>query len=332
MHEWSRIARLSARCVTIALLTGLGGCASWAQFAQTRRTRTFQLSMTPRDSTPCPDIEIGYDPYFAASEGASVYEGLRLRVEYPTAMDSRAGPFAERLDVALDQVWGRLDLKLEQTPLLQLSQADCWPAEFAIEAKWPSARKFPYLPIPLIVLPPAAPMSEQVGGLALPSSMIFALAHELTEQALATAPRGTVLADAKHLKIFRSVHGTRWFREGLASYAAVGVCERLGLHAPLSRERGEATLDRVGPAVLEWTAFGNRPEDSALFYAASLGLVARMIDGESPDSIGKLMLEIRRHDYVDGERLKSAIRIAYGRPVESFFSASADDANADRGR
>lgn len=279
--------------------------------------RTFRMSMNPVSPTICPPVVLGFNPQFAASPLYGVYEGLRLRVEYPLSQSAKSLLFSRRFDLAIDAQWKELGIELQQKVLFQLTEIHCWPAELRVEVRWPKPDELPYLPIPIPIFAPGLPMSESINELGIPSYMSFALMHEMTEFAISTRPEGTMLGDVRRYKFLKKSHYTRWFREGVASYAAIGVSRRLGVRPPFGAQAAEASLREIGPEILSWTQFDDTGDQTANFYSAAIGLVVRILEASPERSLAALMERLAQYDYVDGRRLSRAVKEVTGKtPAE----------------
>lgn len=281
--------------------------------------RTFHLSMSPLNASPCPETNIKYDPARAKAESYEVYEGDGLRAEFPRAQGDRVQFFSRRFETALAEEWRRNGIALAQKPLFQMIAAECWPAKLNIESRWQLPGESPYLPIPMLLLPRDAPMSETTSGVQLPPHTVFGVVHELTDFALATNTKGTVLCDSRKFIFIRKNYGTRWFREGVATQIALAVCARLDLPAPFSREGAEKSLTKIGAAILDWKQTQDTGEQTGDYYAAAFALTSRITESASGGHLSAIITEMEKYDWVDGQRLAEAIHIATGKRPEKFL-------------
>jgi len=137
------------------------------------------------------------------------------------------------------------------------------------------------------------------------------LMHELTEMSLVFhRDHGRILPDARGTVLFfepKVLNYTRWFREGLANYAALLAYEavrptlarRYIDFSPDIEERPFSALDKVGTKLFKWHQY-SRNIRSRDYYNASLGLFLLITSEFGPNAIEAIMLRIDKENYLDG--------------------------------
>ena len=134
----------------------------------------------------------------------------------------------------------------------------------------------------------------------------YMFVHELTKLSLVDPARPPlVLADQRSNPLVKIEYNTRWFREGLANYAEYLVYERLRARAeaegdPLALSPFESShvyqkplsaLAALGPAVLDWPAFGETARDPD-YFNASLGLFLLVEDQFGEGAVRRVLDEL----------------------------------------
>ncbi|MBX3179179.1 MAG: PDZ domain-containing protein [Candidatus Hydrogenedentes bacterium] len=152
----------------------------------------------------------------------------------------------------------------------------------------------------------------------------YMFVHELTKLSLVDPARPPlVLADQRSNPLVKIEYNTRWFREGLANYAEYLVYERLRARAeaegdPLALSPFESShvyqkplsaLAALGPAVLDWPAFGETARDPD-YFNASLGLFLLVEDQFGEGAVRRVLDELETAEYVDGTVIETAFNRA----------------------
>ncbi len=138
--------------------------------------------------------------------------------------------------------------------------------------------------------------------------------HEMAEMSLIFhKPPGVVLPDAAgKFLVFKPklLNYTRWFRDGMANYAAYLAYLKLRLQIEAERPPTEwaihshpfSSLDKVGTKLFKWHQYSPaRWSDD--YYNAALGLFLLVTDQFGPDSIKNIFQRINQQDYLNGKDL-----------------------------
>lgn len=312
----SNSASLPVRLLPLAALAFvlpiLQGAAEDQRLRQISAEPKLHIEMRLPIRSPRFTMRLRYSHHLSQSETYQSYEGKVLKVEYPARRYLAGYIFARRMDNAIAAEWEKLGISLRQKILIQLIETEIWPAELHIESKWRGPEETPYLQVALPVMNRGSLVSESVANLYFPLRLIFGVVHEYTEFALISSPTGTILGDRRTEDGEFENYYTRWYREGIASYVASRVCEEIGLFAPYTPEVAEESLVTIGARVLLWTQAQDVGDQTEVYYQATYGLIGRMMEEHSPESIEAMVQKIHEYDYVDGERLRVAIEETLG--------------------
>ena len=153
--------------------------------------------------------------------------------------------------------------------------------------------------------------------------------HEMTEMSLVfhEAP-GVVMPDAAGQVLFfrpKLLNYTRWFREGMANYAAYrsylklrsetkgnGRRMRWSIHS-----RPFSSLGRVGNKLFRWHQYSRNRLDGD-YYNAAFGLFLLMDKVYGPETVPRIMKQVYRRDYLNGEDLVGIVNDVLGADVREL--------------
>lgn len=305
--------------IPLAVLLAGAGCAGDPRARQLRGAHTIEMTMELLIAYECPPLELAYDAALAASPATARLDAGVMVLEYPIGRGGSARALADTFGRALTEELARAGLALDQTVLLQLRPADCWPAPLRIEGRWRAPGSGEPLMTPIALLPTGVRFSEALGPATLPAQTVFSLTRELVRHALIMRERATVLEDDRALFFSKRRYATRWFLEGMATQIAARVSVRCGLVPPYSELAAAAALDAIGPPILDWDRFQDVGGRSTTYYLAAWGLVARLIDRLGEEGFRDFMAALMDYPSVTGVELDAAIEVAGGRRLAQYF-------------
>ncbi len=255
----------------------------------------------------------------AALEG--VAEAGSVEVHYQGGLELEARRLAGYMDAIIAAAQEQTGFEILYGLRLYLLRVDVLPQKVRFRVTTDHAERFYSAPVFV-----EAGARRRDGALFFPAHP-FHMLHELVELSLVKTDGPYRVAPDLGWGPFRIVNGTRWFREGYASYlgfvGAEFAREELGLdmyydHLQWGNE-GVRPLMRLvagGRGLFRWHQFSPRSRDD-MHYDGSLGLFLLMRHRFGEDTIREIAAELSGLDRPDGRSLREMVRQVTGEdPVE----------------
>jgi|GEM_PF-3210898 len=162
-------------------------------------------------------------------------------------------------------------------------------------------------------------------------SSLVTIWHEIYEMLLITPwLKPTALPDADLSMGLRSKNYTRWFRDGFATYAAYVTLENLKRRSrgqwpqgqtfeSLFYDRPLSSLSEVGGKLFRWNQFDSGRKNQA-YYSASFGLFLLLEERFGKEGMKRLIDEVEKVEFPDGEGIIAAFDRALGVGLESYVN------------
>jgi len=232
----------------------------------------------------------------AAEEGISVY--------YNHGNDELARGVAQSLHKAFDAAREATGVELQEALRIYLVRVDEPPQSYDFALRFTN-RTYGFPLFARVGTKTPAEVFEQN------AACICLLTHEMTEMALVSNPScSPVLCDTRAGTV-TNCNYTRWFREGVASFAGYAAAEELRADlgpeaATLPFQHPYSSLARVRTSLFSWHQFsdGKLNDDN---YDASLGLLFLIENRFGKGSVRKIVEGSRSLQYVDGKALTDLI-------------------------
>ncbi|MEM8955402.1 MAG: hypothetical protein AAGD22_14710 [Verrucomicrobiota bacterium] len=292
------LTAMMARFLLLGLACVMVGCASMARRASEvvfdrddSEALTLTMAVSANDSSKAgPAIELETDDLedyrdVTSSRGSLIVEGPR---GYRRLIEELAWLGGGTLRETEEDLGIRSDLEL-QVVLLPMG-VDEWPSKFSARIEGEDSR---------IIIPVLFDARTRSLAAFLREKNFFSTGvagHEYFEfSACVGGGNLRVAADPEiewHGIPMRARSFTRWYRDGMADYAAIVWIDKLNGRAGVlpedrisvvHQENAEASLKRLGARIFDWTQFrkvGNTP-----YYEASLGLMLRLEEAYGREKI-----------------------------------------------
>ncbi len=256
-----------------------------------------------------------------------------IEVSYPRNLQAQAECIADHIDKLLSYIQQSIGLQLHfNTVGVYLFRVDKIPQNFEIKRDVDSNEFY----LPLFV----EADNESCSSI-LSQNFIYpcVFVHEIVEASMAFPKEDgpMILIDIEQKRLFFKEYlrnYTRWFREGLSSYAGYLAYKSFSMQQasddeqvifPASRiffiEYPFSSLGKVGRDLFKWHA--HSPDNvNKDYYCASFGLFLLIENRFGKGTIKKIMQEVNKREYVDGKDLleivNNVIDIDAERLVEDF--------------
>jgi hypothetical protein len=236
-----------------------------------------------------------------------------VSVSYPPGLRKRAQETAVIADQIVRHVRRETSLPLDPPVHIYLVHLNEWPRRFQAVITPPAGEEALLVPIPTVGLD----LDAQKTILPIPMAMM--LVHELVEASLLfRAP--TVLGDVSVGGLPTVVHHTRWFRDGLATYAAWLAVQDLAEAVAGNVDPGTSPMDtmavhplsalsRVGPRLFLWT---QSQKDDPELYDACFGLFLLIEHQYGRQAIRQIVHGIAELQHPDGPAIERLCRKVLG--------------------
>ena len=229
-------------------------------------------------------------------------------VSYQKGLETQANYIAKQIDELLSHVQESTGLQIPYKTKIFLIRLDRMPQNYSVNFKV-KANEFG---MPLFV-----EAGKESSTTIISQNVLYPymFTHEVVEMSLFWPKNGgRVLPDpAWEWCWFKANvrNYTRWFREGLANYAGyiayktiqpeidtkIALAERRRLH-----EHPFSSLSKVGKKLFKWHQYSDDGLDTD-YYSAALGLFLLIRDKFGEDAIKEIVLEVKKHQYLDGQDL-----------------------------